>query len=366
MALPVTFALISSSSTPWLWPMVGAAAGVYLFYHGFQLLQRKRLIENTPTSKIRSAAMGLVELSGLANGPYTMTAPITGVPCYLYRTMVWQWKRQGKGNTWVKVVDEGLHLPFFLDDGTARVLVNPQGAELEIHRDFQDEIGTAFFSTGLEAPTNVGNFLLMHGVSNDKKVKIEEYCIKPKNALFILGTLAENPGVSVSATPVRTIHGEHTASLNLGSVSLSSMFSQGDTVSFGYSHVSFPSGEAATHQPHLDPAQQSRIAEVLTKAGITNPAAWAAAGLERGRPASQAVAGAAASPAPAVDDMGQYDQHPRTVMMKGSHNPAFMISWRSQRDILGSLQWQSALMIWGGPALALLCIYILAGEFGWL
>jgi hypothetical protein len=48
---------------------IGALAGVYLFYRGFRLLQRKRLILNTPTSKVRSASMGLVEINGLAIGP---------------------------------------------------------------------------------------------------------------------------------------------------------------------------------------------------------------------------------------------------------------------------------------------------------
>jgi threonine/homoserine/homoserine lactone efflux protein len=59
---------------------VGVFAGVYLFYRGFRFLQRKRLILNTPASKIRSAAMGLVEINGLAVGPYTMLAhrPRTG------------------------------------------------------------------------------------------------------------------------------------------------------------------------------------------------------------------------------------------------------------------------------------------------
>ncbi len=52
--------------------------------------------------------------------------------------------------------------------------------------------------------------------------------------------------------------------------------------------------------------------------------------------------------------------------MKGEHNPAFFISWRSQRDVVKSLGWKSALLIWGGPALTLVCVYILAAEFGWL
>jgi hypothetical protein len=52
--------------------------------------------------------------------------------------------------------------------------------------------------------------------------------------------------------------------------------------------------------------------------------------------------------------------------MKGTHNPAFFISWQSQRTIFQSLRWKSALMIWGGPALTLACVYMLAGQYGWL
>jgi hypothetical protein len=45
--------------------------------------------------------------------------------------------------------------------------------------------------------------------------------------------------------------------------------------------------------------------------------------------------------------------------MKGKNNPTFLISWRSQRNLARSLGWKCALMIWGGPVLALLSLYIL-------
>jgi hypothetical protein len=52
--------------------------------------------------------------------------------------------------------------------------------------------------------------------------------------------------------------------------------------------------------------------------------------------------------------------------MQGEHDPAFFISWRSQREVVSSLGWKSALMIWGGPALTLLSVYFLAAAYGWL
>ena len=45
--------------------------------------------------------------------------------------------------------------------------------------------------------------------------------------------------------------------------------------------------------------------------------------------------------------------------MRGTNNPAFLISWRSQSELVGTLAWKCAAMIWGGAGLALLGIYVL-------
>jgi len=345
----------SSQGSFSIWPIIGSAAGIYVFYRGFSLLQRKRLIMNTPASKVRSAAMGLVELSGLAAGPYSLAAPITGISCYFCRTMVWQWERQGKSESWVKEVDQSLHIPFYLDDNTGRVLVNPQGAELDIHCDFKEEFSHSLFSSNLDIPANITNFLMMHGIGIDKKIKVEEYCIKPKNALFILGTLAHNPGLTVSDTPIQTMgmlgNTEAIRRLNV-------LFGVSSTSAIADPIISSP----VNHPPILDPAQREKVSAAMVKAGITSPVAWAAAGITPLAGTAMA-SGQAAAVAPALE---QFDLHPSVVLMKGQQNPAFFISWRSQRDVVKNLGWKSALMIWGGPALTLLCVYILALQYGWL
>jgi hypothetical protein len=344
--------------------IVGACTGVYLFYRGFRLLQRKRLILDTPASKIRSASMGLVEINGLAVGPYTMTAPITGVPCYYFRTTAWQWQQRGRNSKWVKVADESLHVPFFLDDNTGRVLVDPQGAEMDIHRDYHDEFSTSLFSSSLGIPPNVTGFLARHGVSTDRKIKVDECCIKPKNSLFILGTLAQNPGLSVAAAPVRSVTADrHMVSLPLPSIwGFLSLFAgvtgPGDMLLTTFRSDPIPA--APIPLPSASPAssltKEQKITAALMKAGITSPAAWAAAGMKTAVAVAPAAAAAAVAPA-------QFDLHPPVVLLKGAHNPAFLISWHSQRDVVSSLSWKSTLMIWGGPALALLCAYILAAHF---
>ena len=349
--------------------IIAGVCGVYLFYRGFQMLQRKRLIENTPTSKIRGAAMGLIEVSGLATGPYLISAPLTGQSCYYYRSIAWQIKKTGKNEQWEKVADDSLHVPFYLDDNTGKLLVDPQGAEMDIHRDFCETYSNSLFSSSLGVPSNVGGFLTRHGVDCDKKTKVEEFCIKPKNALFILGTLSQNHGVSVSETPVRSlVTGLPKFALSspvLSSYVVPAHSRENSTLANSGSErvVRLMGNEKPSESSAM--TQQEKLTSALLKAGITNPAAWAVAGIQnRAVPVSSSVGGGSAAAVRTAPE--PFDFHPSVVLMKGTNNPAFFISWRSQKDVVRTLGWKSALMIWGGPLLTVFSVYIISAMFGWL
>jgi hypothetical protein len=394
--IPSALLLRSSNPTGLLvWCAIGLCAGIYLFIQGFRLLQRRHLILDTPVSKIRSASLGMVELSGLAVGPHTMVAPITARPCYYYRTVVWEWKQSGKNKKWVKVAAECMHVPFFLDDNTGKVMVDPRGADLDLHRDFQQEFCDSFFTTKEEAPPNVHSFLSRHGIMTSNKIKVEEFCIKPKNALFLLGTLDENPGLELTSKPIQDDEPTSLISGNAFSFSVDgaelgrrlSFATGGDalsglSLSGGLQHnpdydpiYGKALSSASAHVIRLSPdhgptkatemTQQQKIAAALVKAGITNPAAWAAVGVTpsatvvnsepNGSPHAVLPNGSQV-PESAAPPSG-FDPHPSVVLMKGKNNPTFLISWRSQRDLARSLGWKCTLMIWGGPALSLLSLY---------
>lgn len=363
----------SDASGLLVWSLVGFCAGIVLFFYGFRLLQRRRLILDTPFSKIRSASLGMVEISGLATGPYTMLAPITGRPCYYFRTLVWEWKQHGRKKDWVKIAGECMHVPFFLDDNTARMLIDPRGADLDLHRDFQEEFCDSFFTTKDPAPETVRTFLARHGVMTNNKIKVEEFCLKPKNALFILGTVAENNGLEVTPQPLR--ESEEISSVSLGKFSLSltpagfnsiggtdnlPVLAEPMAIRAGASHevVRLPSGSAPMKSSEM--TQQQKIATALIKAGITSPAAWSVAGVP-----SESASGVEVVRDPAstssTDGGGAngFDPHPPVVLRKGENDRTFLISWRSQQEVARALGWKCTLMIWGGPALALLSLYVL-------
>jgi hypothetical protein len=365
--------------------VIGFCTGIVLFLYGFRLLQRRRLILDTPFSKIRSASMGMVEVSGQAVGPYTMIAPITARPCYYYRTLVWEYKQNGKNKQWVKVAGDCMHVPFFIDDNTGRLLVDPRGADLDLHCDFKEEFCDSFFTTKDAAPANVHSFLSRHGIVTYNKIKVEEYCIKPKNSLFLLGTLGENPGLEVSPQPVQ--HAEMVNTFSSGRFSLSlrplSFSIGGGAEDFESDYVAPPPATQSDPTRHevirlssgsgpgktSDMNQQQKVAAALLKAGISSPAAWAAAGVTAAGVATSGGVQVLADPTTATPSgnadsatpTNSFDPHPPVVLMKGTNNKTFLISWRSQQQVACSLGWKCLLMIWGGPALALVSLYFFLG-----
>jgi hypothetical protein len=279
-----------------------------------------------------------------------------------------------------------MHVPFFLDDNTARVLIDPRGAELDLHRDFHQEFCDSFFSMKQEAPPNVHLFLSRHGIVTQNKIRVEEFCIKPKNALFVLGTLGNNPGIELTSQAIQNDEHHTLASGNnlvlnpLRAVldgSIGSLAGLGGAdaspddsampepvtarsvapITVAASTVDAATTRVINLSPDSGPkkiedmTQQQKIAAALSKAGITNPAAWSVAGVMPAVPTESIH-----SSNGTVSTDG-FDPRPPVVLMRGKNNSSFLISWRSQRDLARSLGWKCALMIWGGPALALAALY---------
>ncbi len=395
---PVTLALSTSTGMGRLefWAGIGAIFGIVLFFRGFQMLRYKRLILNTPASKIRSASMGLVEVTGTARGPQVIPAGITGDPCYYYRATAWKLKQNGNNRDWQRVADESLYVPFFVDDSTGQMLVNAQGAQLDVHCNFKDEIRSSFFGGKDMVPPNVSRFLMRYGLVGVEGIRLEEYCIKPDYPLFVLGTLGRTPDQQQQQwTPDSHIprsQSSHSLNLSLvgpaGSSALRALgWFPGITVEVATPTAPVGRAPVPSAQPAAPPAARppapagsawsslSMDEESMNK-GLPAVAAFlkaspspAAQIASRASQSSVAVAeppaiSKAAPPAPATGNAG-FDIHPPVAIGKGTDSAPFTISSRSQREVVKSLAWKSTLCIWGGPALTLTCLYFLSFALGW-
>ena len=252
-----------------VYAVIGIVAGIVLFYRGFRMLQFKRLVLNTPFSKIRSASMGLVEVSGTATGPQTIPAGITGAACYYYCATAWELRQSGNSRQWKKVAEETLYVPFFVDDSTGRLMVEPQGADLDVHRTFRDEFDKSLFGSNM-FPENVTQFLARNGVGASGNIRLEEHCIEPGYPLFILGTLAQNSNRANSApathvlVPTSSIRSRSSFSFSFGSTN---GWFQGltgiSTTSFGGSATQIPMSRVADAPPETNRGKRDSCARQL-------------------------------------------------------------------------------------------------------
>ena len=100
-------------------------------FAALRMFHRARLIEDMPTSKIRSCTQGYVELHGTAkwmDGP-EIHAPLSGQPCVWYSFSVDEYVAHSK-QKW-RHIDGGVsdHL-FLLEDETGMCVIDPEDAEV--------------------------------------------------------------------------------------------------------------------------------------------------------------------------------------------------------------------------------------------
>jgi hypothetical protein len=115
------------------WSFVGFGAGIYTFMKGFRQFRQYRVVADTPTIRIRSVPMGLVQIRGVACAEETLVSPVTHTPCYLFKVNVEQWHSDSDGGgEWKHVATDLQSVKFDLQDESGNILVEAANAELDL------------------------------------------------------------------------------------------------------------------------------------------------------------------------------------------------------------------------------------------
>lgn len=128
----------------------GLAAGLAWMCLWFSLraAKRQRLVDNLPTSKTSGVFIGLVEIKGTAEVEQPLTSYLAETRCVYYRWSVEEhWSRtvtetytdsNGKTQTrtrtesgWETVAKGGEEIPFYLQDDSGVIRIQPAGAKIE-------------------------------------------------------------------------------------------------------------------------------------------------------------------------------------------------------------------------------------------
>lgn len=283
-----------------LYSALGFGAGVYWFFKGFRIYREYRVLADTPEMPLRSIAMGLVEVHGKARpvNNKLVASPVSQTPCLFYKVDIEKYQRNSKGGgSWHHYKTDADGPPFYLEDGTGKVLVDAHGAEYDL-------IQSCRHATG-KSTMDLGDLRSLLGG-------------KSKPALAVQSRAGDSALIAY-AQSVKSSGGSGFTE-NLGQMAL------GGGLSFG-------GGSSGEYR--------------FTEYCIL-PGHW-----------YDVTGTCAENPSPA-------DEHDRNMIVKGKNEPTFLISWRSEREIEGTLRRRAALYIFGGAALAVVCLAFLLAKFGWL
>jgi hypothetical protein len=292
---------------------MGFGVGLYDFFKGFQVYREYRIIEDTPRTPIRSIAMGLVHVRGRASGSETVLSPVTRTPCFFYKVDIEKWeggRDAPPGWRHVKTDAEGIN--FYLEDSTGKVLVDVHGAEYDLIQQGQRAIGNSGVSLGKLLSGRV-----------DPSQSLDSGATDAELAHYVARV---GPGIHVS---VRLSTGsEHGIASGVGNEGLGRVVFEED-------------------QPLTPLASQERFR--LKEYCILPDQTYDVSGT-------------------CVENPHPRDEHDRNMIVRGGDEPTFLISSGRPKDIERALRRRAALYVFGGGALAVMCLYafIVLARLGWL
>lgn len=174
-----------------------AVVSFYLFMRNWK---RLRIIEDTPTAKLRSAHQGYIELEGKGQfiDDQPLYSPLSNHPCLWYRSQIEQQETfvdNGRTQTRWNVVYKNIsNHRFKLIDGKNSCYVDPEAAEVNSHQKL-------VWYGNTEWPTRtqlLESQSIIHAATNSYRYC--EWLILPSQPLYILGQFS-----TLSATAQKSI-----------------------------------------------------------------------------------------------------------------------------------------------------------------
>lgn len=177
--------------------VLAVAAGVAIVAASFMWNEKARIrrelrgASRVDIGELREGRTGRVV--GKVGDGETLQAPFTGRSCVFYEASVEEYRTRGKSGSWRQVVREARGVPFVLDDGTGRAIVDPSGARVAVDLDMTTRSGTFDDATPVEE-----EFLTRHGLRStgwvfNKSLRYREGVIEIGETIAVMGQGVREP-----------------------------------------------------------------------------------------------------------------------------------------------------------------------------
>jgi len=171
----------------------------------FRVYSRKRIIDDTPTSKAQGVFIGMTELKGTAESEAPLVSYLSGIRTVHYSWHVSEhWQRivtetytdaQGRSHTrtrtesgWKQVANGDGSQPFYLKDDTSMVRVVPERASITGIETFNETVNR-------DDPLYFGKGPLQEVANSTHRRRFEETAVPLHAALYVMGQARQREDV---------------------------------------------------------------------------------------------------------------------------------------------------------------------------
>jgi len=177
--------------------VIAFLAGGYYIRKGFERWRQRTLIRDTPTELAQSLSIGPSEIKGAAvtEDMNTMSAPFSEEECVLARYEIKEYYETDDSSGWKTREDGIVHTPFYVDDGTGEVLVEPH--DDAVYDLEPDDWSTTYVDSSDRGPEPVQQFVEWNddvsfpshqgGTENDRKYR--QNLIRTGEDIYVFGTV---------------------------------------------------------------------------------------------------------------------------------------------------------------------------------
>ena len=198
-------AAVSSASSGLFWStcLISTIIAGALLWNAARAFARRRIIEDTPTALVRSAAQGYTELRGMAAlmAGDPIVAPASLRPCVWYRYRIEHLDRDHsdprRGAEWVTIEDGTSDHLFYLTDTSGSCVVDPDGARVRAAR--RDHWYGNTRVPGCFSARDATWFARLSARLTVRYRYMEEL-IEPGAAIYILGNLVTHSGTGPASS----------------------------------------------------------------------------------------------------------------------------------------------------------------------
>jgi hypothetical protein len=343
---------------------LGTGAGVWIFFKGFRVFREFKIVADTPRMPIRSLSMGLVQVRGTALSEKLIPSPVTHTPCCFYQVKIERYET-GEHGGWKHHCTDMDGSKFYIQDQTGKVLIDCYSAEYDLPQGEPREVDGSHIGASFAAVMGVGasdQELLQY----IQRAGAHQFAGKVEHWLENKGPL-DNPA-----------HEQGRQALLELSRAIPQALSSGTPVR-GNIPAALIEKIIASH-PVADPKKEEQRQKFLQQIKETGTVPMAQMSASMFSSTGSSATGATGRyrlreslilpgqeyhvTGTCVENPAASDAHDRNMIVQGKNEKTFLISWKPEQELRQGLQKRAVGMVFGGAALALICLALLLGHLG--